>query len=314
VSEVSTLAVAALGITLVSYSSDVATATGVASKNRYRINANQEFTAMGFANIAAGISQGFVVCGADSRTAVSDSMGGKTQMTGVFAAITIIAVLLFLTGPIAYLPVPVLGAVLISAAVGLFNFNALMKLWHVNPPEFFLSILTTLGVITIGLLPGILIAVNLALIKLLGQASHPHDAILGRARGHDVYQDISEYPDNEIIPGLVIYRFDSALVFFNANYFRNRIHEVIANTSPKPQWFLLDAEPINNIDVTGVTTLDEIITEMESRGITFTIARMKGEVKSMLNKAGVLDRVGKDHIFSSVREGFAAFTRNHSRQ
>ena len=194
------IALGALGLALISYNSAMVTARGFALKNRYDLDSNQEFIALGVADIGAGLLRGFAISGADSRTAVNDSVGGKTQLTGVVAAVLLVVVLLFFTGPLALLPITVLSAVLINAALGLFDVESLRWLRRASPQEFRLSLVTLLGVITVGVLPGVVVAVALALVQLLARASRPHDAVLGRIPGVDGYRDVSGHPDAVTIP------------------------------------------------------------------------------------------------------------------
>ena len=209
-SDLGPLALGAVGLALISFNSAMVTARGFAVKNRYEIDSNQEFIALGVADIGAGMLQGFAVSGADSRTAVNDSVGGKSQVTGLVAAGLIVVTLLFLTVPLASLPIAVLSAVLVNSALGLFDLPSLVRLRRISPQEFRLSIITLLGVITVGVLPGVLVAVGVAILQLLAKASHPHDAVLGRIPGTDGYHDIKDHPEAETIPGLLIFRFDCA--------------------------------------------------------------------------------------------------------
>ena len=161
-------------------------------KNSYEINPNQDFIALGMSNLFSGLSHGFVISGADSRTAVSDTAGGKTQLTSIIASLTVLSILLFFTFPLSYLPIASLSAIIISACIGLFNFGYMKKLYMVSKREFSAAVFTSLCVITIGVLPAVLIAIGLALLRLLIRASNPKDAILGKVENIDSYQDISE--------------------------------------------------------------------------------------------------------------------------
>ena len=222
-SDLGPLVIGAAGLALISFNSAMVTARSFAVKNRYEIDSNQEFIALGVADIGAGLLQGFAVSGADSRTAVNDSVGGKSQVTGLVAAGLLILVLLFFTAPLALLPITVLSAVLINAAIGLFDLPSLIRLRRVSVQEFRLALVTLLGVITVGVLPGVLVAVTLALLQLLARASHPHDAVLGRVRATGAFHDIKSHPEAETFPGLVIYRFDASLLFFNADHFKSQV-------------------------------------------------------------------------------------------
>jgi high affinity sulfate transporter 1 len=289
----------ALGVALVSFSSGMVTAQSFATRNRYDIDVNQEFIALGACQIASGLSQGFAVTGADSRTAVNDAMGGKTQMVGLIAAATMAAVLFFLTEPLRYLPVAALGAVLIIAAIGLFDEAALRKMWRVNRAECVLSLFTTLGVIWLDLLQGILLAVGSALLLLITRYSRPSDTLLGRAPGVRGWHDMAHTLEATTHPGLMIYRFSAGIVFFNAGYFKKRVMELIAG-HPDTKWFILDGSTINGVDVTGAEMLESLAGELASSGVRFGLANIQHGVRDSLERAGVVERIGADFIFPTL--------------
>lgn len=300
------LVVGACSITLVSFCSMMTTARGFAAKNGYAINPNQDFVALGMSDLASAASQGFVVSGADSRTAVADASGGKTQVTGLIAAAAMALVLLFLTGPLAYLPTAALAAVLMSSALGLFDVAALRRYQQVSRPEFRDSLVAMLGTMTVGVLPGVLIAIGLAILKLLSLAAHPRDAVLGVVQGQDgVYGAEAEGADVHTIPGLLIYRFDSAIVFFNADYFQDRVRAQVA--AARPAWVLFDAESANLLDMTAAEALDALRAELADQGTTLAIARSKGLFHVMLERTGVAERIGAEYLFPSVHAGAQAF-------
>jgi MFS superfamily sulfate permease-like transporter len=252
--------------------------------------------------MGAAALQGFAVSGADSRTAVNDSVGGKTQVTSLVAAAALVAVLLFLTGPLGVLPIPVLAAVLITAATSLFDLHSLRELRRIHSGEFGLSLVATLGVVSIGVLPGVLVAVALAIIQLLARASRPHDAVLGRVPGVDGYQDVYGQEGAELVPEIVIYRFDSALLFFNADFFKQRVRTVVREFA-SPAWFLLDAEAMPIVDTTGAAILEEVREELAARGIAFAVARARPPFRAILIRTGFEERIGADRFFPTVRSG-----------
>lgn len=301
------LAVGACGIVLVSFCSMMTTARGFAAKNGYTIDANRDMIALGVSDLAAGLSRGFVVSGADSRTAVADSAGGKTQVASVVAAVAMAAVLLFLTGPLAYLPTAALAAILVSSALSLFDFAALRRYYRVSRPEFRLSMLATLGVMTVGVLPGVLFAVGFALFKLLRLASRPHDAVLGPVEGAEVTYCAREEDGGRPVPGLLIYRFDAPLLFFNAEHFKNRVRALIDQADTKPDWFLLDAEAMPLLDLTGADALDSLRTELAAQGVVLAAARFKGLSRVMLVRSGVAERIGEGRLFTTVHAGIQTF-------
>jgi high affinity sulfate transporter 1 len=306
-SDLGPLVIGAAGLALISFNSAMVTARSFAVKNRYEIDSNQEFIALGVADIGAGLLQGFAISGADSRTAVNDSVGGKSQVTGLVAAGLLILVLLFFTAPLALLPITVLAAVLINAAIGLFDLPGLIRLRRVSRQEFRLSLVTFLGVITVGVLPGVLIAVTLALLQLLARASHPHDAVLGRVANTGAFHDIKSHPEAETFPGLVIYRFDASLLFFNADHFKSQVRFYVTGAQTAVRYFLLDAETMPLVDTTGAASLDELRAELSERGIVLAIAAAKGPVRAMLDRTGLTQQIGATHLFPTVESAVAAF-------
>jgi high affinity sulfate transporter 1 len=301
------LALDACAIVFVSFCSMMTTARGFAAKNNYAIDANQDMIALGASDIASGLIRGFTVSGADSRTAVADSAGGKTQVTSLVAAAVMAGVLLFLTAPLAYLPTAALAAILISSAFSLFDIPSLRRYYRLNRSEFLQSVVATLGVMSVGVLPGVLVAVGLALLRLLSLASRPHDAVLGVIAGREGNFNLAEEADARPIPGLLIYRFDSAIVFFNADYFLDRVRALIAGADRKPEWLLFDAEAINLLDVTGADALETLRAELAGQGIVLAIARAKGLFRATLERTGIAERIGAARLFPSVRDGTRAF-------
>jgi high affinity sulfate transporter 1 len=307
------LALGAIGLALISYNSGMVTARGFASKNRYDIDANREFIAMGVADIGAGILGGFAISGADSRTAVNDSMGGKSQVTSLVVAAVLSLTLLFFTGPLAWLPMAVLSAVLVKAAMGLFDLPGLADLRRVSPQEFRLCLITLLGVITVGVLPGVVVAVMLAIVQLLAKASRPHDAVLGRIPGTSAYREVSTHAGAETFPGLVIYRFDAALVFFNADHFKTRAKAVVQEAPAPVRYLVLDAGTINQLDTTGAASLDRLCGDLKDQGIATAVAGAKSPVRAMLQRTGLADRIGPDRMFSTVDAAVDALFEDHAR-
>jgi high affinity sulfate transporter 1 len=308
-SDIAPLGMGAIGLALISYNSAMVTARGFALKNRYELDSNQEFIALGVADIGAGLLQGYAISGADSRTAVNDSVGGKSQVTGIVAAAVLVIVLLFLTGPLALLPVTVLAAVLINAALGLFDVKSLVLLRKISPQEFLLSLVTLLGVITVGVLPGVVVAIALALIQLLARASRPHDAVLGKLPGLGGYRSVSSHPDAVTIPGVVIYRFDASLLFFNADHFKTRVRAVLRAEQPPPRWLVIDAGTIATIDTTGAAVLREVLEDLGRDGVDVALVEVKAPMRAMLEKTGLMGTLGAHRLFLTVDSAIAAIER-----
>ncbi|CAM3926280.1 putative sulfate transporter [Pseudomonas reidholzensis] len=305
----------ALGIATVSFCSAMLTARSFAARHGYAINANHEFVALGVSNLAAGFSQGFAISGADSRTAVNDMVGGKSQLVGIIAALVIALILLFLTAPMAWIPQAALGAVLLMAGWGLIDVKSLGKIYRLSRFEFWLCLLTTVGVLGLGVLPGIIFAVTLAILRLLYSIYQPTDAVLGWAPGVEGQVDIRHHPDARTVPGLVVYRFDDAILFFNADYFKMRLLEAVQGEE-KPQAVLFDAEAVTSIDVSGIAALREVRDTLAAQGVHFAIARARGTFLRMLVRSGMAREMEEKLLFGSVRAGIRAYRvwRNRARQ
>ena len=292
-------------LALVSMTSGMVTARSFAAKNRYEIDVDREFVAIGACNVAAGLSQGFAVTGADSRTAVNDAMGGKTQVTGLVAAAAMALVLLFFTAPLQYLPGSALGAVLISAGLGLFDWRALVRFYRIQEGEFLVCLAAMLGVVTLGALQGIGLAVALAMLVLLVRSSRPADAVLGRVDALPGFFDLAGHEGAAAVPGLLLYRFTASVIFYNAAYFKRRVLAV-ADATPGTTALIVDGAPIVHLDSTGADTIAELADELNDRGIRLVIGGVLPQVRQMLVRSGALEHLGSDAMFPTLRAAVMA--------
>jgi high affinity sulfate transporter 1 len=306
------LLTAATGLVLVSFTSGVLTAKSFARRNGYGVDANQEMIAFGTCNLASGLAQGFPVTGADSRTAVNNAMGGKTQLVGVVAGAAMLLIVLFVTEPLAFVPTTALAAVILVAAVGLFDLADLRELYRTSRREWAMSVGTTLGVLVLGVLPGVLVAVALSLIWLLTVSSRPNDAVLGRVRGRKGFHSVADYPEAKTIPGLMVYRFDANLVFYNADYFKDRVLAAVAAQHTPVKWVVVDASPINVIDVTGVRKVDELREVLARDGAELHFARAKTNLGRFFNPEFVTARQADAPSvqFDSIKRAIDAFIKS----
>lgn len=294
------LAYESSGIVLISFCSMMLTNKSFASRNGYTINPNKDFIALGVADVMSGLSHGFAISGADSRTAVNNASGGKTQLVSVFAAFAIMICLLFLTGFLSLLPVTVLSAIIISACIGLFDIKYSKKLYKLSKVEFYISIITSVSVIIIGVMPGVLIAVGLSMLRLLKLASHPRVFIQGELKGSTIYQNIQDNPDTYQIPGLVIFRIESAMVFFNSDYIKSHLTEMIDKQKEKVECVILNADSVNLIDVTAADTLEHLKYELHSRGIFLKVARANTQFMRMISSISRYENAPDIKNFNSV--------------
>src|SRR5947208_1803963 len=267
----------AAGLALVTFSSMMLTSRSFASKNKYDIDADREFAALGVANIASGLSQGFAVSGADSRTATSDSTGGRTQLTGLVAAATSAVDLLVFTDPLPFVPLDGLGAVLVKAALSLIDVPSLRTIYRIDNREFALSVLATLGVVAVGAIQAILVAVVLAILRFIRLVSHPKIEILGEVQGLPGFHSIERHPQAATIPGLTLLRFNAPLVFFNAPYFKRGVMAAADAAGPSLKWLVLDMLPITLVDASGLYTADEVADALRERGVLLAAAGRQTE-------------------------------------
>lgn len=265
----------AAGIMLMSFTSGVLTSKSFARRSRYDVDANQELIAFGACNLVTGLAQGFPVTGADSRTAVNHSMGGKTQLVGIVAAVVMLLFLLFMTAPLAHLPNAALAAVILVSAWGLFDAGALQELRKASRREYLFSLGTTLGVLFLGVLSGVVLAVGLSLLWLLSVGSRPSDAVLGRVPGLKGFHSVRDFPGVTTIPGLLLYRFEGSLVFYNADYLKERVRAAISSSVTPVEWVVIDASPVNVIDFSAWQKLEELRDELADQGIVLVYARVR---------------------------------------
>jgi SulP family sulfate permease len=300
---------AALALTILIYADEILTARVFAAKHGQKIDANQEFVAIGMANIGAGFLTGFPDALSASRTSVSDQMGGKSQWVGLIAAALTIIFLLFFTPLLAPLPTVALGAIIIVASLGLIDLAAFRFLRQVGPAEFWLAVVTAFGVLTVGILAGILVAVMLSLINVIYHISRPHDALLDEldASGGTVYRGVADKETALTEPGLIVYRFDAPLVFANAGFFAERLEELIANAGAGLKCVVLDAEAISDFDSTAAEALETLDADLERRGVELWIARANQPLRDLLQVTGMTKRLGKDNLYPSVRAAVMAY-------
>jgi SulP family sulfate permease len=294
-------------LALIVFTDAVLTARSFAEKHGEKVDASSELIGLGTANMAAGLLQGFPAGASQSRTAVDETAEGKTQLVGIVAAVLLVAFLLWFTHLLENLPQMVLAVIIIVAAINLIEIKPLQHVYRVRRIEFFLALVTLIGVLVIGVLQGILVAVLLALIVVIGRISRPHDAILGSVKGVDGYQDIEAYENSETEPGLIVYRFDAPLFFANADYFLTQVQELIDAAHPPIEWLLIDAEAIVDIDVTAVEALSKLQSELERKGVVIAIARASQPLQEILKRSGLTEKIGSAHFFPTVRTGVRAF-------
>ena len=304
--QIGDLAPAAVGIFLVALADGLLTARSFAGKNNQHVGAPHELLALGAANVAAGVSGGMPVGASGSRTAVNDATGAQSQFAGLAAAVAVALILVFLTGPIADLPKAVLGAVIVSAALGLVDPSAWRALRQIDSVEVAIAAVTAAAVVITGVLAAIAFAVGLSIVDVVRRSARPHDAVLGWVPELGRYADVSLHREAQLTPGVVVYRLDDRLFFANAGYVKGRMREALRGAPEKPIWLVLDAEALSHVDAAGAQALEQLAGELKKEDIELVVARMKAPVLDRLERAGVAEAIGRDRCFPTVRAAVAA--------
>jgi MFS superfamily sulfate permease-like transporter len=301
------LVAGAIGIALVSFADTSVLSRTFAIRGGYRVDPNQELVALGAANVAVGLFQGFSVSSSSSWTPVAEAAGAKTQMTGLVGAAAIALLLLLFPNLVQNLPDSALAAVVISAAIGLIEAAGVRKLYRVRKTEFTLSIACFLGVAVLGVIQGIFIAVALALLDFIRRAWRPYDAVLGRVDDLKGYHDVTRHPDAKRIPGLVLFRWDAPLFFANAEVFADRLRLAIASSPTPVRWVVVAAEPVTNLDTTAADVLQQLDEELAGEGVDLRFAELKGPVKDKLKRYALFERFGADHFYPTIGAAVSAY-------
>lgn len=305
-SDVQALLLPAVGVTVVGYTDNALTGRAFATRNKYPIDANQELLALAGANAAAGVMRGFPVSSSGSRTVIGDSLGCKSQLYSLIVVLFVILTLLFLGPVLETFPRAALAALVVWAATRLVDIPELVRIGRFRASELVLALATTAAVLVVDILYGILVAIALSILDLLRRVARPHDGVLGYAPGVAGMHDIDDYPDAKQVPGLLVYRYDSPLFFANAENFKARGLESIEAHGPI-EWMLLNFEANVQVDLTSVDALGELLDELEQRGIKLALARVKHDMHEQLDQAGLIDRIGDDHIFDTLPTAVVAY-------
>ena len=283
-----------------------------AAKIRTPVDPNQEMIGLGAANLAAGLFQGFPISSSSSRTPVAEAAGAKTQLTGVVGAVAVALLLVCAPNLLKDLPSSALAAVVIAAAIGLFEFADLRRIFRIQQWEFWLSIVCFVGVAVFGVIPGIGIAIVIAVIEFLWDAWRPHYAVLGRVDGVRGYHDIKRYPDARRVPGLVLFRWDAPLFFANAELFNQRVLEAIAESPSPVRRIIITAEPVTDVDVTSADMLAELEHTLTESGIELRFAEMKDPVKDKLKRFELFERFGAANFYPTIGSAVDAYLEEHA--
>ena len=299
-------------VALVSFADTSVLSRTYAARTRAPVDPNQEMVGLGAANLAAGFFQGFPISSSSSRTPVAEAAGARTQLTGVVGALAVALLLMVAPNLLQHLPSAALAAVVIAAAIGLIEVNDLIRIYRIQRWEFWLSIVCFGGVAVLGAIPGIGLAIVIAVIEFLWDGWRPHSAVLGRAEGVKGYHDITRYPDARQIPGLVLFRWDAPLFFANAELFRERVLDAVKNAPTPARWLVVAAEPVTSVDVTAADTLEDLHKTLKEMGVELKFAELKDPVKDKLKRFGLYKQIGENAFFPTVGAAVGSYLETHA--
>ena len=298
-------------VALISFADTSVLSRVYAARTRTYVDPNQEMVGLGVANLAAGFFQGFPISSSSSGTPVAEAAGARTQLTGVVGALAVALLLLMAPDVLRSLPTSALAAVVIASAIGLIEVADLRRIWRIQRWECWLSIGCTVGVAVLGAIPGIGLAIVIAVIEFLWDGWRPYSAVLGRTAGVKGYHDITRYPEARLIPGLVLFRWDAPLFFANAEWFHERVLDAVA-TSPTPvRWLVVAAEPVTSVDVTSADMLAELDETLRAAGIKLCVAEMKDPVTDKLKRFGLFGRLGEAAFFPTIGAAVSRYLETH---
>jgi high affinity sulfate transporter 1 len=312
--DVATILIGGVAVAIVAFADTSVLSRTYAARTNSRVDPNQEMVGLGAANLAAGFFQGFPISSSSSRTPVAEASGSKTQLTGVVGAL--IVALLIVAAPMLfqYLPYAALAGVVISAAIGLFEFGDLARIYRIQRWEFWLSILCTVGVAVFGAIPGICLAIVFAVIEFLWDGWRPHWAVLGDPDGVAGYHDMARYPDARRIPGLVLFRWDAPLFFANAELFNDRVMQAVAESPTPVRRVVVAAAPITSVDVTAADSLCELERTLSAQGIDLRFAELKDPVKDKLKRFGLFEQFGGESFHPTIEKAVQIYRREDGSQ
>jgi len=295
----------ALAIAVVGFTDNVLTARAFAARHGDRVDARRELLALGAANVAAGVVHGFPVSSSGSRTAIVDAVGGRSRWAGLSTLGAALVLVVALRPVLARFPDAALAAVVVYAGLRLIDVREFVRIARYRRTELAIALATTIGVLVIGVLEGVLVAVSLSLVDVFRRVARPHDAVEGLVPDLAGMHDLDDYETAVAVPGLLVYRYDAPLFFANAENFLARVRESVV--AYDPEWVLLNAEAIGEVDLTGADALETLRAELADKGIVLALARLKQDPRDVLQPSGVLDRIGAEHIFPTLPTALEAF-------
>jgi high affinity sulfate transporter 1 len=299
-------------IALLSFADTSVLSRALAARGRYRVSQDQEMLALGVANMGSGLFQGFSISSSASRTPVAESAGSRTQLAGVVGALAIALLLVFAPNLLRALPNALLAAVVISACLSFADVPAMLALYRQRRVEFVLAWISFLGVAFIGVIQGIVLTILLSLVLMFWNAWHPHSTTLVRVDGRKGYHDAARHPEGRAVPGLVLFRWDAQLFFANAEIFRQQVLRLVDQAEPPARWLVVVADAITQIDLTAVDALLELHRELQERGVELHFAGLKGRVKDLVARDGLIDVIGADRLAPTVGSAVNRYRAAHA--
>jgi len=302
----------AIMISLLSFTDTSVLSRALAQRGGYRVSQSQEMVALGLANIATGLAQGFAISSSASRTPVAEAAGAKTQVTGLVGALAIALLLVWGTGWLQSLPNAVLGAVVIAACLSFADVAGMRQMYRQRKVEFALSLTSFVGVALIGVIEGIFITLAMTMLVLLWNAWHPYFAVLARVDRTKGYHDITRHPEGRRVPGLVLFRWDAQLFFANGEIFQEQVQRAIATAPTPTRCLVVVADAITDIDITAADMLASLYLDLKQQGIELWFTGLKGQVKDRLKNYGTLDLIGHDIFAPTVGNAVNLYRTHHA--
>jgi high affinity sulfate transporter 1 len=301
-----------VAVAVVSFADTSVLSRAYAARLGEKVDPNQEMVGLGAANLAAGFFQGFPISSSASRTPVAEAAGARTQLTGVIGALVVAALILVAPSLLRHLPNAALAAVVIASAIGLLEIADLGRIYRIQRWEFWLSIVCLIGVAVLGAIPGIGLAIAIAVIEFLWDGWRPHSAVLGHAAGVRGFHDVARYPAARQVPGLVLFRWDAPLFFANAELFKQRVLDAAAGAPETARWMVVTAEPVTSVDVTAADALAELQAALSDAGVELGFAELKDPVKDKLKRFGLFTRIGEHRFFPTISAAVESYLAAHA--
>ena len=292
---------------VVSFGAGIITARSFAAQTGEEVDPNAELRGFGAASVASGLLGGFPVTSSDSRTAVNLSIGGKSQLAGLAAAVALAIAVTFLGGYLRILPVPALGAILVAAALSVIDLDGLRQIWRISRVEFGFALIAMAGAISFGVLQGVVVAIIATFAYVILKEMQPRVVLLGQIPGRLGFYKLHRSPEVRQIPGLTICFIQGNMLFFNTDHVEKRLCEIAFASSPPARWLIIDAAAVTQIDSTAIAMLEDFHRDLVARGIRLGLCEVQSDVAVLLERCGLADAVGRAMIFDDLDDALRAY-------